>query len=606
MITGSLWERLRVRWRALIGFALVFQALESLLLAPVLGVAGHALVGLPVVDSTGLVAFALSPRGMLSILLGASAVLTIRLLGQAGLSLIALGALEGRPIGALEAMRFVFRELPRLVRLGVRVVGWILAVVAPLVAVTGLGVARLLTRHDINYYLAERPPEFVTAGAIIGGVALATLAVGAWLFVRWRLVVQTCLFDRREGAAAFRESAALVAGKWWRLAGAGAGVLLGQIALALAATWLSQRTVALVLGLGGRTMTSLVVSFSVLMALRTVTGALVTCLGSCLEAVVFTWLHWQHRRRLRGEVSWRQLEAETRQLAPIPGLARPLAYGIACGLCVLGGSSAVLAVNALGQERPVLVTAHRGGTRKAPENTVAAIREAIADGAHFAEIDVQMARDGVLVVIHDSDFARVGGVAMKVWDLTYDEIRKVPVGLHAAPEFRNETVPTLAEVLAVAKGAIRLNLELKYYGDHQPGLARRVVEEVRAHDMLREVIVQCLEYGPLQEVRGLAPEVPVGYLFSVNARQPKQLKVSFLSAGLGRITGAFVAAAHRRGQEVHVWTVDAPADIERMIDLGVDNLITNQAGQALELIRAYEQLPRTERVLRRIRGWLSH
>jgi glycerophosphoryl diester phosphodiesterase len=108
------------------------------------------------------------------------------------------------------------------------------------------------------------------------------------------------------------------------------------------------------------------------------------------------------------------------------------------------------------------------------------------------------------------------------------------------------------------------------------------------------------------EVRRLAPEIPVGYLMSVNATHPKRLEVNFLSAALSRVTGAFVQAAHRRGQKVHVWTVDAPADMDRMIDLGVDDLITNEPEEASRRVRAYERLSPPERMLRRVHAWLAH
>ena len=91
---------------------------------------------------------------------------------------------------------------------------------------------------------------------------------------------------------------------------------------------------------------------------------------------------------------------------------------------------------------------------------------------------------------------------------------------------------------------------------------------------------------------------------SVNAAHPGRLEVNFLSTESSRATGAFVQAAHRRGQLVHVWTVDAPADMERMIDLGVDDLITNEPEEALRCVHGYEALDRSERMLRRIHTWL--
>jgi len=117
--------------------------------------------------------------------------------------------------------------------------------------------------------------------------------------------------------------------------------------------------------------------------------------------------------------------------------------------------------------------------------------------------------------------------------------------------------------------------------------------------------IQCLEYEPLMEVRRLAPAVPVGYLMSVNAPHPERLKVDFLSAELSRVTGAFIQAAHRRGQGVYVWTVDSPEDMDRMIELGVDDLITNEPAEALRRVRAHMGLTQAERELRRAHAWLA-
>jgi glycerophosphoryl diester phosphodiesterase len=274
-------------------------------------------------------------------------------------------------------------------------------------------------------------------------------------------------------------------------------------------------------------------------------------------------------------------------------------------MLVASGISVGLAADALRNEGSILVTAHRGGHKSAPENTAAAFREAIATGADFAELDVLFSKDGVLVVTHDSDFSRMGGVAKKVWELTYAEIRNIPLGAKSAPEFRNEPAPTLDEVLAIARDRIRLNIELKYYGDHQPHLAERVLEAVRAQGMTRQVVIQSLEYEPLMEVRRLAPEIPVGYLMSVNARHPERLKVNFLGVEQDRLTPSFVQAAHRRGQQVHAWTVDTPPAMDRMIDLGVDGLITNEPAEALRHVRDFKGLSQSERTLRRVHAWLA-
>jgi glycerophosphoryl diester phosphodiesterase len=589
----------------LLAFALSFQLLENLLFTPAMGLIGGTLMGRPVVDSTAAVEFLLSPRGFLVLFLAATISLTIRLIEHAGLSAIVLGTFEGRRFRAVATFRWLMMELPRLVAIGARIVGVSVALVVPLLLVAGVFARRLLTKHDINFYLANRPSEFVTAAIVIGAVAVATLAAGTWLLIRWRLVVQVCVFDRQDGKAAFREAAALSRGVKAALTGRCLAVLglLGVLLLAAAA--LQQLAVWVVLQVAGLGGFSLALSFGVIILLRTLIGAVVTSLGACVDAAVFTAFYRRRRQALGGAPALTLVDGEEASHLVLTRWSKGFIAALVLGVIAAAGACVALAADALRYEGPITVTAHRGDHRRAPENTAAAIRDAIAAKADYAEIDVQLSQDGVLVVTHDSDFSRMAGVAKKVWEMTYAEIRAIPLGAKAAPEFRNEPAPTFDEVLAIAHNRIRLNIELKYYGNHQPGLAGRVVEALRAHQMTNQVIVQCLEYEPLLEVQRLAPEVPVGYLMSVNAAHPGRLKVNFLSTEMSRVTGAFVQEAHRRGQQVHVWTVDAPADMERMMDLGVDDLITNEPEEAVRRVRAHESLDQTDRMLHLVHAWLA-
>jgi glycerophosphoryl diester phosphodiesterase len=220
------------------------------------------------------------------------------------------------------------------------------------------------------------------------------------------------------------------------------------------------------------------------------------------------------------------------------------------------------------------------------------------------ETDVQLSKDDVLVIAHDSDFSRLGGVAKKVWELTYDEIRAIPIGGHSASEFRQEISPTLDALLAEAKGRIKLNIELKYYGGHQPGLPEKVINAVRRHGMLDQVVIQCLEYEPLAEVHRLAPTVPIGYLLSLNAREPSRLDVDFLSVQQSRLDRRFIRLAHRRGQQVYAWTVDAPGDMDHLFGLGIDGIITDQSALARATLTKYLERPAAERALHRVQSWL--
>lgn len=598
-------ENLWKHRRPLLAFALAFQLLENLLFTPAMGLIGRALDGRPAIDSTALVEFFVSPRGLLVLFLSATVSLTIRLVEHAGLSALALGAMEGKPFQPLATLRWLLPELPQLLRIGGRIVLWGLTLMVPVAVLAGSLVPPLLRKHDINYYLSAHPPEFILVAGILGTAALAALGVGACLFVRWRLVVQVCAFQQLSGVAAFRAAALLSRGRRGALAFRCVGVVAFQFLLLLLAAILQQVFLWVTLHFSGGGEISLVMALLLGVFTRTIVGALVTSVGAAADAAVFTAFYQKLRNAQSASLEFANLAGRINSRKRLPFAASALALGLFVELLVATVMSVGFAVDGLHHDRPITVTAHRGDHHRAPENTLAAIRDAIAAGADYAEIDVQLSKDGVLVVTHDSDFSRLGGIAKKVWDLNYAEIAKIPLGTRSAPEFRNESAPTLDEVLAVARDRIRLNIELKYYGDHQPHLAARVIAALRKQNFINQAIIQCLQYEPLMEVRQLAPELPIGYLFSVNATRPNRLEVDFLGAEISRVTGAFVHSAHRHGHAVHVWTVDSRADMDRLIALGVDDLITNQPVEARRRVQEFQQLNSTERTMRRLRAWLT-
>jgi len=587
------------RWRSLLGFALLFRILENLFFAPLIAMAIHWLVGRTVLDSTALVSFLLSPRGLLVIMLASVTALTIRLTEHAGLSAIFFSACEGRTFTARQALRLVRLHLLALVRVCARLTVIGLIALLPLLAVSAGFALWLLPRHDINYYLKVHPPVFLMAAIVIGVLALATGFCLLWLVVRWRWVVQSVLFEQMQPRAAFARSAVLTQGIRWRLTGLLMTVMLVSIALGLIAAVIGDTTASFFLGVIPEDTASLAVAFGLLLLFRIVLGAACTFLGSCADAGVFTLAYQQRVASLGGRAS-----------LPIVGRVGSLDAGgrWAPALIVLlfafAAAASLLALNSMQDERTISIHAHRGVSTRAPENSLAAARAAIDAGADYIETDVQLSKDGVLVIAHDSDFSRLGGVAKKVWDLTYDEIRAIPIGGHSAPEFREEITPTLDALLEEAKGRIKLNIELKYYDGHQPGLAQKVVDAVRGHGMLDQVVIQCLEYEPLLEFHRLAPTVPIGYLLSFNAREPSRLDVNFLSVQQSRLDHRFIRRAHRRGQQVYAWTVDAPNEMKRFFDLGIDGIITDQPALARTTLKKYRERPVAERTLHRVESWL--
>lgn len=132
------------------------------------------------------------------------------------------------------------------------------------------------------------------------------------------------------------------------------------------------------------------------------------------------------------------------------------------------------------------VMAHRGASKSAPENSLAAIGQAIEDGADWVEIDVQETLDGHVVVMHDSDFMKIAGNLLKIWDATLDDLRSIGIGSWFDPRFADESVSKLSDLLELCRGRVGVIIELKYYG-HDQQLEQRVFDIVEQAKMVDQV-----------------------------------------------------------------------------------------------------------------------
>ena len=159
-------------------------------------------------------------------------------------------------------------------------------------------------------------------------------------------------------------------------------------------------------------------------------------------------------------------------------------------------------------------TAHRGGARMAPENTISALEQAISTGADMAEIDVQETRDKELILLHDDSLKRTAGVSKKVWEMDLAQIEKLDAGVSFHQKFRGEHIPTLPETLKFCKGRLDLNIEIKYNGKNR-GIVYRVVREIREAGFEDYCVVTSMNYEFLQQIKEIAPEIRTGYIMTM-------------------------------------------------------------------------------------------
>lgn len=224
--------------------------------------------------------------------------------------------------------------------------------------------------------------------------------------------------------------------------------------------------------------------------------------------------------------------------------------------------------------KETLVTAHRGSTMNAPENSISSIKQAIFEEADYAEIDVMTTKDNVVVLFHDLTLKRINKSNLAIKDMTFEETQKVDNGSYFSEKFAGEKIPTLEEVLKLAKGKIKLNIELKPMQENEK-LAEEVVNLVKKYDMENEVVITSLNYDILQETKNLTNNISVGYILMAGVGDLTKLNVDFLSVEKSVLKSKLVYAMHALNKEVHVWTINDIDEIEEVISLGADNIITD-------------------------------
>jgi glycerophosphoryl diester phosphodiesterase len=275
---------------------------------------------------------------------------------------------------------------------------------------------------------------------------------------------------------------------------------------------------------------------------------------------------------------------------------RLIAWSTAGVLLVATSAATFVVANQADVEHAVDVTAHRGSSRRAPENTLSAVRLAIEDGAEYAEIDVQETADGVIVVLHDADLMRVASVNRTIWDITYDELKGLDAGSWFAPEFAGEPIPTLQEVIDLARGRIRLNIELKFNGRDEK-LVERVVEIVQRNEFQAQCILMSLNYEGLLEAKRLDPSLTVGFTVGATISDVTRLDVDFLSVSTKLATPAWLRRVRAGDKQVHVWTINEPDSMLRFLLLGVDNIISDDPALVVALRDEVDELTTAEKLV---------
>jgi glycerophosphoryl diester phosphodiesterase len=238
--------------------------------------------------------------------------------------------------------------------------------------------------------------------------------------------------------------------------------------------------------------------------------------------------------------------------------------------------------------KPTSIIAHRGASKEAPENTLASVNLAWAQRADAVEIDVQLSKDGHVVVIHDENTGKTAGVARKVRDQTLAELKGLDVGRWKGAAWAGEKIPTLAEVLATVPNGKRLFIEIKCGPECLPKLGSTLEGSGLKP---RQIVLIGFSLLGMKLVKEAFPELEVCWVAEFKRDwhatwrpPPEQLVTQAQAAGLDGLdlsaTGPWTPDLGRRvhgaGLKLYVWTVDSIAKAKQVIRGGADGITTNR------------------------------
>ncbi|SDL71547.1 glycerophosphoryl diester phosphodiesterase [Franzmannia pantelleriensis] len=619
-LNGDVLRSLREHFRPLLAYHLFFTVLASAVLLPSVAWTLTSLLGQfgrPVISNAELLDILISPGGVLWLLAAIGLTFLVLYLQQAGMILVAVRPRDNHYRLAWEAFWGSLGRLPALAGLVVVQVGaHLLLILPPVLAISWLyGI--FLGGLDPYYVQRVRPPAMWQFLAVSLPLALVWASIAATLYFRWILALPLVVLEALGPMRALKRSHRLTRSRRRPIAAAVILLLIAIVALPFLITalfdriftpmlwWLPERNAVLIPAmlayLSGYVLLTLAVTF--------VGIAANSLLSACL------YLRLVHR--------------EPRP--PRPGAdSHPghWAWAVELGVIAFAISQAWLIVNSFELRDEVMITAHRGSSMAAPENTMAAIEQAILDGADFTEIDVRLTADDQVILYHDRTLQRLTGDPRNVRDLTLEELQQFDVGSWFGDAFVGEHMPTLDEALARTRTQSPLMIDLKPDPGRELDLVDAVLESLAQENQARQncreqesqppegcgsddvhddVLVATMSPSLVREIKAREPQLRTTLLAQFVL--PGTLdRSSFDALGLrhNRVSDAEIRAARYYGYELHTWTVNNRARMSQLIDMGVDNIITDRPDLLAELLHDRRELSDGALLLVKLRNWLRN
>ncbi|WP_198677035.1 glycerophosphodiester phosphodiesterase family protein [Aliidiomarina iranensis] len=586
---------IRYHRRPLLAFHLYFALLSILLLAPFSAwlLAGLIhLTGSDMIGNEELLLFAINPVGVLWLLLSATLAAMLIFLQHAGMMLIATRDARGRFHTAAGALWVICKRLPQLLKLSGMQVAAHLALLAPVLLLLAWAFEQLLGGYDIYFVVNNYPPELwqFLALLIIAGIVVAL--VNGSLYLRWILALPVMLLENLKPIAALKRSAELTCGARRKIAFTVLSIAGVVATIPLLVSFLFDNLGWLIFQfLPPQHLLVLAVIVGLLFSYALVNLA-AGFLGVSVNSLLILKLYHRRCKRNRGVT----IDDEPRHVGYF-------AVGIEAVLVIFAVVQVVVALQVFSPQDDVLNIAHRGNAWDTPENTEFAIKRAIADGAHYVELDVRHTADGELVILHDRDLLRIAGDRRPIWQIQSNELADLDVGSWFRDDFRAARILTLAEAVELLRGRAGLYLEIKG-APQMPNLVAKVMAELDRLEFTEETVIASLAGTDLLQAKAINADIRTSLLVHTSVGRVEGQPFNTLALRQALVTPSRLNRIRQYDHELHVWTLNDSASMARMVDFGVDGIITDRPDLLAAVLEERAEMSTVERWLYRLKHWI--
>ena len=228
-------------------------------------------------------------------------------------------------------------------------------------------------------------------------------------------------------------------------------------------------------------------------------------------------------------------------------------------------------------KKDVLLIAHRGASKIAPENTLKAFQKAIELEADYIEFDVHQSKDGEVVIMHDANTFRTTRHFGAIKNMTLKELKSLNAG-------EGEKIPTLQELIEIAKGKIKLQLEIK-----DEGMVKKIVTILKDADFIESTTISSFKHKELLEVQKIEPSINlVALIVGINTikiiKKAIRNKFQAIQPFYTFIRKSFIDSAHENNIKINAWIVNSKETMKKLIEMGIDGIITNDVEAAKEVL----------------------